>query len=164
MSAASSAVAARVVPLAPVAYRWDADTGILAVRVQRPFPEGPASQIVLAGRDGAWIVLELHGGALSAVDVVVWPAIREVPRLVPPVTEPVPVTWPAASGVSAVRALSVPLVADVGDEGRVVRLRMAGRPVARTVRVANGLCVDLDRAGQFAGLWLLDVPPCPEGS
>ncbi|MDX2183569.1 MAG: hypothetical protein SFW08_06265, partial [Gemmatimonadaceae bacterium] len=63
-----------------------------------------------------------------------------------------------------VRALSAALVADAAFERGVVRLRIAGRQAARAVREAEDVLIELDAAGAFAGLWLLNVPPCPEGA
>jgi hypothetical protein len=149
----------------PVAYRWDAGTGILSVRLAHAVPVGaPSAQFALAGRDGAWITLELAGDRLVGLDIVVWPTVREVPTLVPPTVEPIALSWRRLATASQVRALAAPLVADAATARGLIRLRVAGRRVARTVREARTVCIDLDQGGSFAGVWLLDVPPCPEGS
>lgn len=157
----------RSAPFADVAveYRWDAATGILSVRLAHHVPLGaPVAQFAMAGRDGAWVTLELAGDRLTGLDIVVWPTVREVPGLVPPTVEPVGLTWRRLASASQVRALSAPLVADAATVRGLIRLRVAGRRVARTVREARSVCIDLDQSGSFAGIWLLDVPPCPEGS
>lgn len=164
-----SAVAASVRPApfegVPVSYQWDAATGILSCRVGHLVPAGsPSAQFAMAGRDGAWVTLELAGDRLVGLDVVVWPTVRSVPGLVPPVLEPTALSWRRLASAPGVRALSAPLVADVATERGLVRLRVAGRRVVRTVREARDLCIDLDATGSFAGIWLLNVPPCPEGS
>jgi hypothetical protein len=149
----------------PVAYHWDAATGILAARIaHRVRAADRESQFALAGRDGAWITLGIAGDRLLGVDIVIWPQVREVPMLVPPVVEPVGLSWRRLASAPQVRALSAPLVADVSLDRGLVRLRVAGRRVARTVREAQDVCIDLDAAGTFAGVWLLNVPPCPEGA
>jgi hypothetical protein len=148
-----------------VSYRWDPPTGILSTRLAHRVPHGaPQSQFALAGRDGAWITLELSGDRLTGVDVVIWPQLREVPQLVPPMTEPLGLSWRRLAAAPQVRALSAPLAADVAFERGLVRLRVVGRRVARTVREARDVCIDLDAAGTFAGVWLCNVPPCPEGA
>jgi hypothetical protein len=157
----------RTAPLAdvPVDFRWDRATGILAARIAHPVPaSAPSAQFALAGRDGAWVTLELAGDRLTGVDVVVWPAVRVVPTLVAPVVEPVTLSWRRLAAAGAVRALATPLAAEVAPDRGLVRLRVAGRRVTRTVREARDVCIDLDHTGSFAGVWLLNVPPCPEGS
>lgn len=149
----------------PVAYRWDAATGILTARLEHRVPAAaPAAQFALAGKDGAWITLELAGDRLIGLDVVVWPTVRPLPGLVPPVLEPVALSWRRLAAAGPVRALAAPLVADAALDRGLIRLRVAGRRVARSVREARDVCIDLDQTGSFAGIWLLNVPPCPEGS
>lgn len=149
----------------PVSYRWDVATGILSVRLAHLVPAGaPTAQFALAGRDGAWITLELAGDRLVGLDVVIWPTVREVPTLVPPTVEPIALSWRRLASASQVRALAAPLVVDAASQRGLMRLRVAGRRVARTVREGRDVCIDLDQGGSFAGVWLLDVPPCPEGS
>jgi hypothetical protein len=51
------------------------------------------------------------------------------------------------------------LAAEVDGARRTYHLRVgAARPV-RAVRVARDILVDVDAAGDLAGLWLLAVPP-----
>lgn len=157
--ASSSASAARV------SYRWDDVTGILAARIDRPrLAPASATQFALAGRDGAWITLELDGDRLAGLDVVIWPTVRHVPGLVAPTVTPGALSWRRLAMSPQVRALSAALIADASFERGVVRLRIAGRQAARVVREADDVLIELDAAGAFAGIWLLNVPPCPEGA
>lgn len=149
---------------ARVTYRWDDVTGILAARIERP-PHVPSetNQFALAGRDGAWITLELAGDRLAGIDVVIWPTVRHVPGLVAPTVTPGTLSWRRLAMAPQVRALSAALVADASFPNGLVRLRIAGRQATRVVREADEVLIELDAAGAFAGIWLLNVPPCPEG-
>jgi hypothetical protein len=42
-------------------------------------------------------------------------------------------------------------------------LRIGGRQPAHVVRIADRCLVEVDQRSRLAGLWLLDVPPFPEG-
>lgn len=163
MSASPRPVADATAPDVPVTYRWDAVTGILSVRLAHP-DRGPEGQFAMAGRDGSWVTLEVSGDRLVGVDIVVWPETRELPGLVAPVTEPRRLSWRRLAAAPGVRALTAPLVAESCAARGIVRIRVGGRRVVRTVREAPDVCIDLDAGGSFAGIWFLNVPPCPEGS
>ena len=61
------------------------------------------------------------------------------------------------NGADAMLALQE--VADATERNFHFRL---GKPRdSRTVRVARNLLVDVDEKCRIAGLWLLNVPPCP---
>ena len=59
--------------------------------------------------------------------------------------------------------VDTPLVAEADSTERVIHFRLGKTREARTVRVGRDLLLDVDRQSQIAGLWLLNVPPFPDG-
>lgn len=145
-----------------VAYRWDAATGILSARIGPVAPD--VASISLAGRDGSWVTLDIADDRLAGIEIVVWPDVRVMSLAIPAPSFARRCGWRALAARGPVRVLGAPLAAAHDPARGVVRLRVAGRPVARTVREAPAVLVDLDPAGALAGLWLCDVPPLPEGT
>ena len=179
-----------------VDYRWDADTDILSARVRSigelpvaieratasdagasdgnpllPLP-GDATltgAVELEGRDGSWIVLDLEAGHLAGVEIAVWPNVRRMSSLTPPVdVEDARVrvrgrkrrTERGASGSSALE-VTTHLTAEADPAERTIHFRLGAPRQARSVRLGRDLLVDVDAQGDLAGLWLLNVPPVP---
>ena len=153
---------------AAVAYTWDADTEILSARLSPVGDgEGLSASVGVEGSDGSWLVLDVAAGRLGGVEVAVWPELRELPRLdPPPAVEDACVVLPAqaAAAIGEVASLEMAtlLTAETDQEQRNIHFRL-GRPRrARTVRVARDLLLDVDEGSHLSGLWLLNVPPCPD--
>lgn len=153
---------------ASVAYRWDADTHILAAAVRRDGDEGgePGS-VELEGSDGSWIVLDLQAGRIRGVEVAVWPDVKTRPGLAPPadlmdgdVTLTLERRRNAPQGVATLE-VDTALSAETDTAETTVHFRLAP-DATRTVRVATDVLLDLDARGGIAGLWLLNVPPVPD--
>lgn len=179
-----------------VDYRWDADTDILSARVRSiaelpvaieraaatdaalsngdpllPLP-GDATltgAVELEGRDGSWIVLDLEAGHLAGVEIAVWPNVRRMSSLTPPVdVEDARVrvrgrkrrTERGAPG-SAALEVTTHLTAEADPSERTIHFRLGAPRQARSVRLGRDLLVDVDAQGDLAGLWLLNVPPVP---
>jgi len=68
----------------------------------------------------------------------------------------------AESRMKATRE-SRPLVAEADSSERVIHFKLGKTREARTVRVGRDLLLDVDRKSEIAGLWLLNVPPFPDG-
>lgn len=151
----------------PVEYRWDPDTDILTAHLGAGASrDGMSGSVELTGDDGAWVVLDVKGGAIRGVEVAVWPDVRRVPTLAPPPgVENAAVTVPARSADQAVSLVQVDtkLVAEADEAERTIHFRLGASRPARTVRIAADILVDLDDRGRIVGLWLLNVPPFPEG-
>lgn len=180
-----------------VDYRWDADTDILSARVRfiGELPAGialamasgaPASDaevlpssfgtepplsgaVELEGRDGSWIVLDVEAGHLAGIEVAVWPNVRRLVGLMPPVqVENARVrvrgqkrrTARGEPGTSALE-VTTHLTAEADPQERIIHFRLGPRRQARSVRLGRDLLVDVDARGHLAGLWLLNVPPVP---
>jgi hypothetical protein len=153
---------------AAVAYTWDADTEILSARLSAgDGGEGLSGSVGLEGTDGSWLVLDVAAGRIGGVEVAVWPEMRELPRLDPPpsvedASVVLPALQTAAKGELAALEMATQLTAETDQGQRNIHFRL-GRPRrARTVRVARDLLLDVDESSQLSGLWLLNVPPCPD--
>lgn len=177
-----------------VDYRWDADTDILSVRVRSSsaLPSGLAVAVAhgeaseapslptsfgnepmsgaveLEGRDGSWIVLDVEAGHLAGVEVAVWPNVRKLSGLTPPVVvEDARVRLaghkrraPRGTEPASVE-VTTRLTAEADAAERTIHFRLGPPRQARAVRLGRDLLVDIDADDHLAGLWLLNVPPVP---
>lgn len=178
-------------PPPEVEYRWDADTDILCASVRARRPRGvregappPAAEspapagaggggarsIEVEGRDGSWLVLDVAGGGgLAGVEIAVWPDVRRRGGLRPPdEVEDARVTLPplagAGAGGAAIEAheVTTALLAESDDAERTIHFRLGPARPTRAVRIARDILLDIDARGRLAGVWLLNVPPCPQ--
>ena len=120
-----------------VEYTWDSDTEILSAHL-KPGAEssGVSGSVGLEGSDGSWLILDVNGGRINAVEVAVWPEVRFVE---------------VATRMSAESDLS----------GKTFRFRLGAPRETRAVRLASDILLDVDAQNRVTGLWLLNVPPCP---
>lgn len=153
--------------LAPVEYRWDTDTDILTATLRAGEPrEGMSGSVELTGDDGAWVVLDVKAGTIRGVEIAVWPDVRRVPTLSPPSgAESAALIVPARNADQSVSLVQIDtrLVAEADQAERTIHFRLGAARPARTVRIAADVLVDLDERNRILGLWLLNVPPFPEG-
>ena len=158
--------------LPPVEYRWDADTEILSAALagNGPGAAGAGGAIEIEGDDGSWLTLELTDGCLGGVQVAVWPRIRERTGLAPPGDEKLaPVraraTLPASLPDEVVSMeVSAPLLAEADPVARLFHFRLGRGRAVRHAAIAADFLVELDERRQLTGLWLLNVPPCPDSA
>jgi hypothetical protein len=151
-------------PLPAIRWRWDAETDILSGSFRGERAGGLDGAIEITDAEGAVVVIDIADGAVAGVDVVVWPEVATARALGAP------------EGVKAARlvlaqprrmrgALSYEVEAELTlratPSESAYHLRVGEAEVSRTVRVADGLAVELDDDGGIAGLWLADVPPFP---
>jgi hypothetical protein len=82
---------------------------------------------------------------------------------VPPKVEDGDVMLPTRRSQPSVAAVEVDtaLAIDTNAAESVFHVRLGPARQATTVRVADGLLVEVDEQEELAGLWLLDVPPFP---
>ena len=73
------------------------------------------------------------------------------------------VVLPKGNGKADVSSLEMEtrLVAEADNDQRNFHFRVGAPRLARTVRVARDLLVDVDDKNRISGVWLLNVPPCP---
>ena len=151
--------------LPPVAYRWDADTEILCAAL-RPagVSEGLSGSMDIEGADGAWLTLELSAGRLAAIEVAVWPDVRTVEPLTPPVAAGAArLRVPSSGADGGLEALEVntPIRAVADKAERTIHFRIGPQRSSRALRVARDLLIEVDSRSCIAGLWFLNVPPFP---
>jgi hypothetical protein len=148
-----------------VEYRWDADTDILTATMNTGAKgQGMSGSVEIEGSDGSWLIFDVSGGRIAGVEVAVWPDVRKVGGLVPPVdAAPGLVTIPGRPSQPGVAALEIDtrLVADADASERTIHFRFGASRAVRAVRVAQDLIFDVDDANHIAGVWLLNVPPFP---
>ena len=149
--------------LPTVEWRWDVETDILSGGFRRVVGgSGLEGSVELSDEEGSVVVLDVAGGVLCGLDVVVWPEVDTVPGLAPPAGarngRVVLPGRPARQGVSAVEVDTTLSVSATPDE-RTVHLRIGSRREVEVVRVADHLLVELDHKRRLAGFWLTEVPP-----
>ena len=159
-------------PLPDVRYRWDADTDILcatlrgngAVRKGVAAVSEPAAESVeVEGRDGSWLVLDVTSGGIEGVEVAVWPDLRRLPTLAAPAeVEEARVLLPRRGAESEAYEVTTALAAEADEGERTIHFTLGARRPTRTVRIARDILLDVDGRNHLAGLWLLNVPPCPQ--
>jgi hypothetical protein len=151
-----------------VDYTWDPDTEILSAQLRdRATGAGMSGSVGLEGPDGSWLILDVAGGRISAVEVAVWPEVRRVSSLVPPSAvddAQVVVAAERTADTCASLEFDTSLSADADAAQRTIHFRLGKARGAKTVRVARDILLDLDRRSRIAGVWLLNVPPCPEST
>jgi len=153
---------------AEVKYRWDPDTDILSAQVAHSVGRnGMSGSVGLEGADGSWVILDVADGNISGVEVAVWPNVQQVSALAPPAQiEDARVVVPARKSQPDIASLEMKarLFAEADHAQRNFHFRLGKPKPARTVRIAKDLLLDVDERSQISGLWLLNVPPCPNPS
>jgi hypothetical protein len=149
-----------------IAYRWDPETDILtgAIKTGHKKTGGLTGSVELEGGDGSFILLEVTGGAICGVEVVVWPDVRTTALLAPPAqVAAADVMLPTRRSQSTVAAVEVDtaLTIETNPSESIFHVRVGPARHATVVQVADGLLVEVDEQDELAGLWLLDVPPFP---
>jgi hypothetical protein len=152
-------------PPARVQYTWDPDTDILSAQLTpRASGDGLSGSVGLEGADGSWVILDVAAGRINGVEVAVWPDVRKLAELRPPVdVQDSRVVLPGDRAKSDVASfeMATRMIAEADSAQRNFHFRLGKPRGARTVRVARDILLDLDEKSRIAGLWLLNVPPCP---
>ena len=162
-------------PLPEVRYRWDADTDILCATLRRRAGRGTAvaersepadssaESVEVEGRDGSWLVLDVAAGAIEGVEIAVWPDLRRRSALAAPrEVEDARVLLPRRDGpADDAYEVTTALAAESDDGERTIHFTLGARRPSRAVRIARDIVLDIDGQSRLAGLWLLNVPPCP---
>jgi len=150
-----------------IAWRWDPETDILTGSVKRTAAKGAPGlngSVELEGGDGSFVLLDVAGGAIRGVEVVVWPDVRTVPNLAAPLeARHGDVELPGRRSLPSVAAVEVDalLAIDTNSSESVFHVRVGPSRSATPIRVADGLLVEVDEHAELAGLWLTDVPVFP---
>ena len=152
-------------PAAAVEYRWDPDTEILSAQVSpRPSGTGMSGSVELEGSDGSWLILDVADGRINGVEVAVWPEVQMRSTLTPPAQfEEGGALLPARRSQPGVASMEVEttLRAEADSEEKMFHFAVGKPRSARVIRCARDLLLEVDSAGNLAGIWLLNVPPFP---
>lgn len=150
---------------AEVEYKWDSDTEILSAQLSPRAPgTGMSGSVGLEGSDGSWLILDVAAGAINGVEIAVWPDVRRLKTLVPPAAiEDAHVVVPARRSQPDIASLEMDtrLTVEADPAQRNFHFRLGKPRLARTIRIARDLLLDIDDKSHITGLWLLNVPPCP---
>ncbi len=160
---------ARIEPLSgklpSITWKWDAETDILAGSFKgKDKAGGLTGTVELTDDEGSIAVVDVAGGIVRGIDVVVWPEVSTVPGLTPPtryqdgrVIIPSRASQPGIASLEVDTTLSVST--DAGES--VFHLRIGTRRDVEVVRIADTLLVEVDAKRRIAGFWLTSVPPFP---
>jgi hypothetical protein len=148
-----------------VKYTWDADTEILSAHL-RPGSEasGLSGSVGLEGSDGSWVILDVNGGRINAIEVAVWPEVMQRSTIeIPAKIEDAAVLIPAARSSREVKSVEVAtaLTAEADASKSTFHFRLGKPGKTRVIRLATDILLDVDANSRVTGLWLLNVPPCP---
>lgn len=155
-----------VLPLAgslpEVRWRRDVETDILSGSFRPGSGQaGYTGTVELNDEDGSIAVVDVAGGVLCGLDVVVWPELAVIPELtVPPGARPGVVVVPTRTARRGTAALEVDTTLSIACDlkERLFHVRIGTRRSVEPVRVAARLVVEVDAAHRLAGFWLEDVP------
>jgi hypothetical protein len=153
-------------PLPALVWHWDAETGILSGAMPGTGKKtGLTGTVELTDDEGSIAVVDVNGGVVRGLDIVVWPEITEVEGLAAPLpARDAQVVLPPRASQPGIASLEVDTTLSVaGDPGhRVLHLRIGTKRSVEVVRVADRLLIEVDPKHRLAGFWLLDVPPLDE--
>jgi hypothetical protein len=151
-----------------VEYTWDADTDILSAQLSpRTSGDGLSGSVEVEGSDGSWVILDVAAGHINGVEIAVWPDVRKLPVLAPPANvQDAQVLVPSRRSQPQVAAVEIDtrVIAETDTAERTFHFRLGKLRESRTVRIARDLLVDVDERSTISGLWLLNVPPCPNAA
>jgi hypothetical protein len=148
-----------------VEYRWDTDTDILTANIRvRAVSEGTSGSVEIEGTDGSWLILDLNGGSIHGVEVAVWPEVRKRSSLSPPsdLIDGRVMVGSNDNGIAAIE-MNTALAAEADEAETTIHFKLGPSRQTRTVRIARDILIDVDGKERIAGVWLLAVPPFPEG-
>jgi uncharacterized protein YuzE len=147
----------------PVGYRWDLGTKILSARwsPERRGDDGLSGSVGIEGADGSWVILDVEDGAICGVEIAVWPDVRDVVSLNPPLNiHDACIFVPSTSSIASLQ-MATRVAVEAGASRQTYHFRVGGPRIGRTIRLASDLLLDVDEKSQISGFWMLNVPPCP---
>lgn len=154
-------------PLPTIRWTWDDETDILSGAMAGSKKSGGLTGTVeLTDDEGSVAVVDVAGGRVQGLDIVVWPEVTEVRGLEPPEAgRDGVIVLPPRPSQPGIAAVEVDTTLSVAANPRhdTLHLRIGTKRQVEAVRVADGLLVEVDGKGRLAGFWLLNVPFGPEG-
>ncbi|MGE0352321.1 MAG: hypothetical protein AB7I33_09525 [Gemmatimonadales bacterium] len=162
----------RVEPLAgrlpSITWRWDPETDILTGTFRNKQPgSGLTGTFELTDDEGSVAVVDVEGGVVSGLDIVVWPEVTTVPDLAAPagaregrVIVPSRPSQPGVASVEVDTTLSV----STNPFESVFHLRIGSRRAVELIQAADNFLIEVDQRRRLAGFWLTNVAPFPGGA
>jgi hypothetical protein len=149
-------------------FVWEPGTEILSGKVLGvDGTRGYTGSIEFEDARGAVLTLDVHLGVFIGIEIVVWPTMLVVEGLDGPEADRlgrlVVSARPSQPGIG-IMEIDVPIAGRKSPDGSIVHLQVGELGGKDRVAVADGLVLELDRFGDLAGFWLIDVPPCPTPS
>jgi hypothetical protein len=141
-------------------WRWESETDILSGSYRTAMPGETAETVELSSDNGAVAVLDVVGGEICGVDIVIWPDVETITGLQPAAAQMVGrvLLPPATDGP---RQIDTELAVEVDGLEQTFHLRVGEVRPMTVVRVADHLLIEVDTDGQLAGFWLTGIPPFP---
>ena len=153
-------------PLPTLLWRWDAETDILSGAMTGVAKlTGLTGTVELTDDEGSIAVVDVAGGVLRGLDIVVWPEVTEIEGLVAPLpARDAQVVLPPRSSQPGIASLEVDTTLSVAAnlDHDVLHLRIGTKRQVEVVRIADRLLVEVDPKNRLAGFWLLNVPQLDE--
>jgi len=151
-----------------VRWCWDVETDILSGSFRTSGKgAGLTGTVELSDDMGSVAVLDVAGGEIRGIDVVVWPEVTSRPGLAPPApNRSGRVILPSRASQAGITSLELDttLSMSTNPAQSIFHLRIGGRPSSEVVRIADNCLVELDHRSRLSGFWLLEVPPFPTAS
>ncbi len=148
-----------------VTWRWDAETDILAGSFKgKEKGGGLTGTVELTDEEGSIAVLDVGGGVIRGLDVVVWPEVSTIPGLsAPPPVRDGRVIIPSRPSQPGIASLEVDTTLSVStNPGETVfHIRIGTKRDVEVIRIADTMMIELDQKRRIAGFWLVGVPPFP---
>ena len=149
-----------------ITYRWDPETEILSGQFKGATKaSGLTGSVELEGAEGSFVVLDVAGGVLRGLEVVVWPEITVSESLTAPEAKAKgQLSMPSRQSQPGIAAVEVDtqLSAVKRSDESVIHIRVGPKRRVETVQLADGLIAEVDSSGNIAGLWMIGVPPFPQ--
>jgi hypothetical protein len=153
-------IVAGVAALPRLTWRWESETDILSGTYRTARHGETAETVELSSDNGAVAVLDVVGGEICGVDIVIWPDVETITGLLPPAPQVVGrvLLPPATDGPGEIET---ELAVAVDGLEQTFHLRVGEPRPMTVVQVADHLLIEVDADGQLAGFWLAGVPPFP---
>ena len=151
--------------LPSISWRWDPETDILAGSFKgKEKAGGLTGTVELTDDEGSIAVIDVAGGIVRGLDVVVWPEVSTVPGLTPPTAASggrviIP-SRPSQPGIASVE-VDTTLSVSTNPGETVFHLRIGTKRDVEVIQIADSLMVEVDQKRRIAGFWLVNVPPFP---
>ncbi|HET7041276.1 MAG TPA: hypothetical protein VFI13_04630 [Gemmatimonadales bacterium] len=153
-------------PLPTIRWNWDDETDILSGAMAGARKGGGLTgTIELTDDEGSIAVVDVAGGRVQGLDIVVWPEVTEVTGLeAPEASRDGSIILPPRPSQPGIAAVEVDTTLSVAANPRhdTLHLRIGTKRQVEVVRVADRFLIEVDGKGRLAGFWLLNVPFGPE--